>query len=299
MILSVLAGVVTYSFVAGRCGMAAAAMLSLGIALLCLHRHEHGILAIDVLVRRSRFFSWNSTWKVACSCLLLILCILAPSPVAPLLLSVVLPVLTAVVGGCGIHRYWTLVRLPLGFLLVSSLTLLWDFTDASSGAMWAIHCFGGWLVVTREAQETAWAVVARALGAIQCLYFLNLSTPMPEILHVLRKLRVPDVILDLAALIYHYIFVLLSVYQEMQSAACSRLGYRNLRRSLQTTGIIYGNLIGKSFRRTEASFDAMTSRCYLGRIRFLHQEKPATACQVLTLGGIMSVVLVLVVLEYT
>ncbi|SCJ79473.1 ABC-type Co2+ transport system%2C permease component [uncultured Blautia sp.] len=40
------------------------------------------------------------------------------------------------------------------------------------------------------------------MGAVSCLYFLSLTTPVPEVLSVLRRLRMPGVLLDLAILIH-------------------------------------------------------------------------------------------------
>ena len=63
----------------------------------------------------------------------------------------------------------------------------------------------------------------------------------------------------------------------MKDSAASRLGYRGLKRSLRTTGLVYGGLLANSFRRAGACFDAMESRCYTGQIAFLTQKKRVTA----------------------
>lgn len=117
---------------------------------------------------------------------------------------------------------------------------------------------------------------------VGCLYFLSLSTPVPELLDALRRARVPEVVGDLAVLIYRYIFILFATFRSMRDAAASRLGYAGPVRSLRTTGRVYGGLLAHSFRRAQACFDAMESRCYDGGIRFLTREKPraraARAC---------------------
>ena len=87
------------------------------------------------------------------------------------------------------------------------------------------------------AQTAARLVMARALGAVGCLYFLSLSTPVPELLDALRRARVPEVVGDLAVLIYRYIFILFATFRSMRDAAASRLGYAGPVRSLRTTGI--------------------------------------------------------------
>jgi cobalt/nickel transport system permease protein len=146
----------------------------------------------------------------------------------------------------------------------------------------------GWLVMTEAAQIQARLVMARALGAVSCLYFLSLCTTMPEILSVLRRLHIPSVATELAVLIYRYIFILLSAYHDRKDAAASRLGYSGFARSVRTTGAVYGNLLAASFHRAGACFDAMESRCYCGEIHFLERKKPVTASAVLLFGSLIA-----------
>ena len=289
MIVAVLAGFVMFSLCVGTLPTAAAAALLcvlVGGLLLVFGHHSHGgVLVIDVYARRSRFFEWSPALKTAGCVLLLILCVASPSPWIPLILALILALLTVCGGGIHLHDYLALLSLPAAFLLLSGLALLWDYALVKDGAA-AIPFWNGWLVVTAAAQVRARLVMARALGAVSCLYFLSLSTTMPEILSVLRRAHVPSVMTELAVLIYRYLFVLLSVYQSMKDAAASRLGYSGFVRSIRTTGAVYGNLLAASFRRAGACFDAMESRCYDGEIRFLERKKPVTAPAVLLFGGL-------------
>ena len=290
MIVAVLAGFVIFSLCAGTLPTAAAAALCVlvGGVLLLFGRHSHGgVLVIDVYARRSRYFEWSPALKTAGCVLLLILCVASPSPWVPLTLALVLALLTVCGGGIHLHDYLALLSLPAAFLLLSALALLWDYAPVMDGVL-AVHFWNGWLVVTAAAQARARLVIARALGAVSCLYFLSLSTTMPEILSALRQAHVPSVMTELAVLIYRYLFVLLSVCQSMKDAAASRLGYSGLARSIRTTGAVYGNLLAASFRRAGACFDAMESRCYNGELRFLEREKPVTLPAALLFGGLIA-----------
>ena len=290
MIVAVLAGFVIFSLCAGTLPTAAAAALCVlvGGVLLLFGRHSHGgVLVVDVYARRSRYFEWSPALKTAGCVLLLILCVASPSPWVPLTLALVLALLTVCGGGIHLHDYLALLSLPAAFLLLSALALLWDYAPVMDGVL-AVHFWNGWLVVTAAAQARARLVIARALGAVSCLYFLSLSTTMPEILSALRQAHVPSVMTELAVLIYRYLFVLLSVCQSMKDAAASRLGYSGLARSIRTTGAVYGNLLAASFRRAGACFDAMESRCYNGELRFLEREKPVTLPAALLFGGLIA-----------
>lgn len=288
MITAILAAVVLFGLLAGTvpAGTAAALGLLLGAALWAFGRHSHGgVLVIDVYARRSRYFAWSPALKTAVCALLLVLCVASPTPWLPLALALILAALTVAGGGVTLHDYLALLSLPAAFLLLSALALLWDYAPVRDGVS-AVPLWRGWLVITAAAQARARLVTARALGAVSCLYFLSLSTTLPEILAVLRRLHVPQVMTELAVLIYRYLFVLLSAHRAMKDAAASRLGYGGFVRSIRTTGAVYGSLLSASFRRAGACFDAMESRCCDGEIRFLQQEKPVTAPAALLLGGL-------------
>ena len=286
---AVLAGFVLFSLFVGTLPTAAALALCVlaGGALAVFGHHSHGgVLVIDVYARRSRYFAWSPALKTGGCVLLLVLCVASPSPWVPLALALIMAFLT-VWGGIRFHDYLALLSLPAAFLLLSGLALLWDYVPVMDGVA-AIPLWNGWLVVTAAAQVRARLVMARALGAMSCLYFLSLSTTMPEILSVLRRAHVPSVMTELAVLIYRYLFVLLSAYETMQDAAASRLGYSTFARSIRTTGAVYGNLLAASFRRAGACFDAMESRCYDGELRFLEREKPVTLPAALLFGGLLA-----------
>ena len=286
---AVLAGFVLFSLFVGTLPTAAVLALCVlaGGALAVFGHHSHGgVLVIDVYARRSRYFAWSPALKTGGCVLLLVLCVASPSPWVPLALALIMAFLT-VWGGIRFHDYLALLSLPAAFLLLSGLALLWDYVPVMDGVA-AIPLWNGWLVVTAAAQVRARLVMARALGAMSCLYFLSLSTTMPEILSVLRRAHVPSVMTELAVLIYRYLFVLLSAYETMQDAAASRLGYSTFARSIRTTGAVYGNLLAASFRRAGACFDAMESHCYDGEIRFLEREKPVTLPAALLFGGLLA-----------
>lgn len=280
MIVTVILAIcVLWSLFVGQCPAPMLALICLGgaVFLLLFGSHSHGtMLPIDRYAQQSGLSAYNPEGKAALCVILLLLCLCSQHPLPPFLLFLTLSCVTVLIGGLHLHDYLVLFSLPAVFVLLSGIALVWD-VGTSEDAVFSI----GWFVITEAGQRTARLVTARALGAVSGLYFLSLSTPMPEILSVLRKVHVPKVVIELAVLIYRYLFVLLSIYGNMNHAAASRLGYDGVRRSLRTTGQVYGNLLASSLRRAGAYLDAMESRCYDGEIRFLEEHKPLCRMQVL------------------
>ncbi len=299
MVSSILTACVLYGLFLGQLPTPFLLVFSLGAGLLFLRTHHthSGISSIDVLARRSALCKVAPALKVGCSLLVLMLCIAAQTALMPLTLTVVLCAVTIGIGGISWHDYLSKFSLPAVFLLLSTLALLWNFTPERGGLL-DLPFFGGYLSILPTAQTAARLVLARALGAMSCLFFLSLSTPMPELLAVLRRAHVPAVVTDLAVLIYRYIFLLFATYHEMHAAAQSRLGFSGLRRSLRTTGQLYALLLANSFRKASACFDAMESRCCTGELRFLTRPKPIRVSHALFAGFLVAGSALMTLLSY-
>jgi cobalt/nickel transport system permease protein len=173
-----------------------------------------------------------------------------------------------IVGGINLWQYVHILALPVSFLLIGGLALLFEVSPQPSG-VFNFNVFGLWFCVSAEAQMRTALVVARAFGAVSCLCLLNVTTPMSDIIGILRRIRCPALIIDLMYLIYRYIFILLSLFHEMRTAAKSRLGFKNYRTSMRATVRIYASLLARSYQFAVKNFDAMESRCYDTGIVFL------------------------------
>lgn len=268
---------------------------ALGVFLGVLGRHGHGgVLHIDALAQRSRLSSVNAALKTWGSVALLLVCVVSDCAAVGIALAVLMLMLTVLVGGLPLHDYLSMLALPAGFVLISGLALLFSFSPAPIGVL-NLPLFGGYLTVTAAAQAQTALILCKSLGAVSCLYLLSLSTPLTELIAVLRRAHVPAVMVELMYLIYRYIFILLEMHRSMKDAAESRLGYTGLRVSLRTTGSVYANLLARSFRRAGACFDAMESRCYDGEIRFLETGKPVTVLHGAAACGLLATISALAV----
>lgn len=300
MITALLAAVLTGSLLAGHLPGYGVLILSLFVAVgfrLKGHHHHDGVLSIDGIAHHSRLCGENAFIKVGGSVALLFCCLCSPSPWPPVCLFFFLAAATVLLGGIRLHDYVSLMGVPVVFLLLSALTLLWDFAgSAPKDAILSVPLFGGFLIVEPASQVLAAQVLARALGAVGCLFFLSLSTPLPDILLVLRRIKVPVVVIDVALLMYRYIFLLLRTARERKQAAASRFGYGSWRKSLRTTGLVYAGLLAHSFRRASACFDAMESRCYTGSVTFLTETRPITKKLIALIGVPLGGMLICLVL---
>ena len=284
MITAILSAAVVWCLFYGKINSTVLAVIcaGLGTVLLIFGKHTNNqFLTIDVLAYSSRLRKVNPSLKFWTVLILMVICISAKSPAAGIFLTVIMAVLVVFIGGLELHDYVNILALPVLFLMTSGLVLLFEITAYKNGVISIpLFGYGYWLCVSEITQARAALVLSRALGAVSCLYLLSLTTPMADLIGVLRRSKCPNVMIELMYLIYRYIFILLSMHHTMKNAAKSRLGYIDYRTSIRTTGKLYSNLLSRSYRQANNNFDAMESRCYDTEIRFLENRGEITVIHI-------------------
>lgn len=239
------------------------------------HVHGQGFYEIDRLAQQSKLNGWNTCLKFLFTASLLIISVFIGNPQANLLIIFITTYLTVVVGGLSLRTYIKLLFIPVFFILTSSVVILLEASKTLPiDGVFQFRIFSLYVYTTYRQIQTVINLWGKAFGALSAMYFLTLSTPVTELILVLEKLHCPGLIIELMNMIYRFIFIMISTENEMRQAASSRLGYSTYRTSLRTFGFIASNLLIVSIKRANAYYDALESRLYNGKLRFLSKEKP-------------------------
>lgn len=160
------------------------------------------------------------------------------------------------------RAYIAVAMAPLGFLLFSCLTML--LTPAGNG---------GWRW-SPELLPTVAHIALRSFATLAAVLGLVLTTPLPHLLSLLRRLRVPELLLDLMALCYRMLFVLRQSWDEGSTAQAARLGHRGLRQQWRSMGLLAGQMAVQVWQRASALQMASDARACQGGLRFLPASFP-------------------------
>lgn len=244
------------------------------------HKHGENILSIDSYAYASRLFCVNSGLKVGSALFFLLFGLMCNSIAVSLLLIIVMLLVTVCVGKLSLHDYFSLMLIPIVFIVLSSIAILFDFSTKPLG-QYRIFLGFFYLITSDDNILQTIRLICRAMGAISCLYMMVLSTPTSEIIRLMRKCKVPQLVCELMHMIYRFIFILMDVQYRMTVSAKSRLGYCDVKTSFYSFGNIAGNLLVLSLRRANAYYDALEARCYDGDIVFLSENPPLQPKQLL------------------
>ncbi len=112
--------------------------------------------------------------------------------------------MTVAVGGLDLHHYITMLLVPIVFLIFGTIADSdWIFDASSRTVSCSFFEFILHLLVKASLLK-AGGLVFKALGAVSALYMMTLTTPLSEIIAVLRKAHIPKLIIELMNMIYRY-----------------------------------------------------------------------------------------------
>lgn len=259
------------------------------------HKHGESIVSIDLYAYRSKINHWNPSFKVAFSVILLLMCLVANNLYVSVAVIFLSAYVTVFLGKLAFSEYLSLMMIPITFLILGSIVIAFHLGKVKTG-WFGIGLPFGYLYVTKESVFKVLHLWGKAFGGISAMYMMSLSTPSHEIFSVLRKVRVPALVIELMNMIYRFIFVLTDTFVKMKNSAESRLGYCDYRTSLHTFGNIASNLLVVSMKKGGNYYDAMESRCYDGELLFLEEEKRLDKRQILYACAVLSALVLLWVL---
>jgi len=179
-----------------------------------------------------------------------------------------------VLGGARVNvkHYCQMMMIPMAFLLVSCTTIAFNISLHHNQYSHALVFGHIWVGYSYNSLINALNLLLRSFAAVTCLYFLALTTPMVQIIFVLRKMKLPSVVIDLMLLTYNSIFIFWQTAQHIYIAQLSRSGYRNFTGTIRALACLGSNLIIKCIKNSDQSYQSLLSRGFTGELTVLEDD---------------------------
>lgn len=191
-------------------------------------------------------------------------CIAAGNGAVCLVTLAAMLVLCIAMGGVRVRVVLHMLRIPCGFLILAVLTIIVRRVD--SAALIAIAIGAGHYGVTTQSLREGAEIFTRAIAVVSCMYFFTLTTPMTDFTRTMEKLRVPRLFVELTEMIYRFIFVLTDTAERIKTAQAARLGYRDAKTWLRSTGTLASMVFLRAYRKSDKVFTALEARGYDGAL---------------------------------
>ena len=143
---------------------------------------------------------------------------------------------------------------------------------------------GPWGLTVSDAGLTRFvSILMRSWISLQMAILLTATTRFPDILHALRHLKVPAILVAILAFMYRYLFVLVDEAARLLRARSARSalvpgqsGSRSLWWRAEVAGGMVGQLFGRSLARSERVYQAMLARGYQGELLTMNPHMMTT-----------------------
>ena len=251
--------------------------------------HSSEFNSVDTAAYKSPMLHWSPLAKLSLIISLLVLDIASK--------TIWMPVFTFVVG-LSLFLYASKLRPPVilmklfAYAQVLIVISAFIFAVVTPGESVASVNIGITIHFTDAGISFAILMYARATAALLLLYAFAVSTPVPHLADALKRLRFPDVFVELLVLIYRYTFLLMETAESMHLAAECRFGYSGYKRSMGTTARLAVGIFMRSLDTAEKGQVTLQCRNYRGEFQtlssFEKRSKAGTAfCAVVICAAVI------------
>lgn len=144
-------------------------------------------------------------------------------------------------------------------------------------------------LVTQAGLTMAGELAIRALAATLAMFTLACSTPMVDLFSAMSRARVPDALVEIAALIYRFTFGLLESVGAIHAAQEARLGYATRRAAMRSASMGVAVLFVRSWDRARRLEAGLAGRGYEDTLRTLEPARIRSTRFLLTSLGLLAV----------
>jgi cobalt/nickel transport system permease protein len=228
-------------------------------------------LALDEAAWSGPWRSRSTAEKVLLSGGMLLLAVTARSVWVAGGLLVVIVALALLMARVPWRTYLLALAGPLTFALLGALAIVVTFS-AAPGADDIVRLGPG--ALTRSGLMTATLVVVRSTAGAAAMLLLACTTSLLSIIEALRRVHVPDAIVDIAALMYRMLFALLDSVGAIREAQTARLGYATAGAARRSFGMLAAATLRRSWEQSRRLEEGLAGRGSSGSLRSLTVDHP-------------------------
>lgn len=223
--------------------------------------------------RQSPLHRMDARFKVVLTLLFVLSCLILPDAAwLGFSLSWLLIVFLSIFSHLGVGYIFKRSFIALPFAL-AAVTVIFNMPGQTLFTL----ALGPWVLTASDAGLIRFAsILIRSWLSVQMAILLVATTPFPEIIHALRHVHVPKLIVAVVSFMYRYLFVLADESMRLLRAREARSAGGRAGGSLRWRARVAGNMVGqlflRSYERSERVYNAMLARGYRGEFLAMHDH---------------------------
>lgn len=228
-------------------------------------------MIIDDYAYKNKLYKLNPNIKFAIGMLLLILSLINPYNYISLLIIGIMSFVIVVVAKIEFKDYIYFIKIPLVFLIISILMILFNFAKNQESLLYSIKIGNLYIGISNESIISSARLFFRSLSCLTCIYFIMLTTPFNQLIFVFKRLHLPDVVLEISLLMYRFIFIFLEEVADIKKSQELRFGYINLKNGYNSFGLLVNMLFKRMMIRYDEMSIALDMKLYDGQFHLIEK----------------------------
>lgn len=177
-----------------------------------------------------------------------------------------------VVAKIDFKSYINILKIPMYFLLMGVGMNLLNISVDGKELLYGCKFFSFYIGISKISIDTSIHILFRAISCLTCVYFFMLTTPFNQLIFLLKKLHLPDNLIEVTMLIYRFIFILLEEVSDIKKSQELRFGYINLKTSYKSLGILVNLLYRRIMKRYDDMCVSLDIKLYDGKFHIIGDE---------------------------
>lgn len=229
-------------------------------------------MIIDDYAYKNKLSKVNPNMKFSIGMFLLVLSLINPYNYISLLIITIMSFVTVVIAKIELKDYIHFIKIPLVFLSISIVMILLTFSKDKESLLYSIKVGSLYIGISNESLISSTCLFFRALSCLTCIYFTILTTPFNQLIFVLKKLHLPDVVLEISMLMYRFIFIFMEEVADIRKSQELRFGYINLKNGYNSFGLLVNMLFQRMMIRYDEMSIALDMKLYDGTFHIVEED---------------------------
>ena len=223
------------------------------------------MLLIDKYAYTNKLTDKNPYIKAIFSILFLILSLTIENRIFQISIITIMSITIISTSKMRISEYLKLLSIPLIFMIMSILAIIISISTEKTYMLTYFTVGSTYIGISKFGLMNALRILSRSIACLTCVYFLMLTTPFNQLIKVFKKLHIPDNVIEIAMLIYRFIFIFLEEVQEIYKSQEMKLGYMGMRNSYNSLGLLLNMLYKRMMKRYEDMSIALDMKLFDGK----------------------------------
>lgn len=224
------------------------------------------MLLIDKYAYTNKLADYNPMTKFIFVIGALTIVIFFNNPYINMSIFIIMSFLTIFVANIPLNKYLKIMAMPIVFLMISIISILLSISP-NDIFIFSVKISNKYIGITRESLTESINTLSRVWASISSTFFLALTTPLNNIIKILKKLKLPNVLIELLVLIYRSIFIFLEESKDIIIAQEMKFGYNNMKNSYRSIALLIKSLFIRVLLRYEDMIISLDSKLYNGEFK--------------------------------